>query len=105
MQSKERLIYRTAIRKNKDLLKAAKRVFGDELVINAWITTLDAGFEPDYVRSRLDEETSNVQPGKSELRYDAQNIVIEFCNGRKVLFTNSEWASMELTKDELIYEA
>jgi hypothetical protein len=77
--------------KSNVLLKLAKRLFGN-VVINAYIMSDNTG-----------EAISNVEKivhnSKGNLRYDAANVVLEFSNGKKVLFENLEWASMELIEE------
>jgi hypothetical protein len=80
-------------------LAKCKRIFGDDLVVGAWVTTYDFGRNDAEVQERLQIEafTDN---GKDDLSYDGQDILVEFSSGAKVIFHNSEWASIYKLKME-----
>jgi len=83
---------KTPIRRDPNLLAKAKKVFGDDLVTDAFVCT----FQYKDESIRLDEgmHKSPELDLRNELSYDTQTIRLVFCNGRTVDFDNSEWASM-----------
>lgn len=87
-----------AIRADAALLSKAKRIFGDDLITGAWVTTWDYD-KPGEIAERL-TAAAFVDDGENELRYDAQTIILEFSNGVRVEFENSEWASMSRFTEE-----
>lgn len=53
---------------------------------------------------KMDYLIKNSFNTEESIEQDGKNIVIEFTNGRKVLFSNSEWGSMESFSDSEIKE-
>jgi hypothetical protein len=93
-----------AVRFDASLLAAFQRVFGADIVKSAYIVTYDFGRSaPGEVKKRLDEAAFR-DDGKNEINYDAQEIMVEFCNGNKVIFQNSEWATIWKVTEE-VYQA
>lgn len=90
-----------AIRADASLLAACQRVFGADIVKGAYVVTYDYGNSaPGEVERRL-SETAFTDGGKAEISYDAQEIMVEFCNGNKVIFQNSEWATIWKVEEEV----
>lgn len=84
--------------KDEKLTRDAKKVFGDELVLSAYIAegiiTDQADAERDLIK-RDSWDKSELYDDFDGIAYDRSTIVIQFSNNRYVLFTNSEWGSME----------
>lgn len=78
----------------------AKNIFGD-IVSKVYYATCyyehlgDKNRDDDYfdylIKHSFNSETSIEQDGK--------DIIIEFTNGRKVIFSNSEWGAMDAFSD------
>lgn len=88
----------TVVREDGKLLRQARAVFGD-LVKKAWIT----GYHYDHMPQGEAEglltasaKRLHAAQKKDELRYDNESIVLEFSNGRTIMFSGSEWASMNV---------
>lgn len=85
---------KVVIRRDMILEKMASRIFGEDIVDSAYITTWDYGNSgKGEVEKRLKEniyesDTDGIDNG-------AKNIIIKFKNGHAVLFTNSEWGSID----------
>ncbi len=83
-----------AIVRDAALEQMAKTIFGAGLVDKAyvnsyWFDSRTACENKERLARELYEE------GDDEICLDGKNIVILFTNGRAVLFTNSEWGSIE----------
>lgn len=88
----------TVVREDGKLLRQARAVFGD-LVKKAWIT----GYHYDHMQKGEAEDLLTAaakrlheSQKKDGLRYDNETIVLEFNNGRTIMFSGSEWASMNV---------
>lgn len=95
----------TSVRKYKSLLKQAKRIFGEDVVVNAWVT-IDSGRLEDKVTisKLLDIEEQSVVSNESELDYDGATIILEFASERLVEFSNSEWACIRSVQRKELQE-
>lgn len=91
------------IKKDKKLLEAARKIFGD-IIKTAYISTYENFAEeesPSFIeRLKTNSKDIVLLEGKS-LQIDNQTIYIEFKNNRLVGFTNSEWGSMFLQTEKL----
>jgi hypothetical protein len=90
------------IKKDRKLAEAARKIFGN-LVKTAYVTTYD-GLDKDNseVEKRLKLNSQNwMLINETNLRHDAQTILIEFSNGRLIGFTNSEWGGLFLQEEKL----
>ena len=90
------------VKTNEDLLKAARQIFGYKTVVNAWFaatsgTHLAAKAEVEGIcESFKPVETADISIPT------ASAVVIEFSNGRHVMFSTTEWANIELVEDEIV---
>ncbi len=75
------------VRKNDNLLNSAKLIFGD-IIVSAFITT-EVKEDLNYTEASFFTEVDNY------IEYDGEDIILTFSNGKSVLFTNSEWASIQ----------
>ena len=90
----------SVIRRDAKLLACAQAVFGD-IVNDAWISTYygqgrelaDAAVRIEHDAAILHKDRM-LEPEKGLLGYDSCEIILQFCNGQQVKFTNSEWAHM-----------
>ena len=71
-----------------NLTDMCKAVFGD-IVIKAYRTD----------ECIQDEPESCITVRNNRLNYNTEDFIIEFVNGAKVHFINSEWASLERLQD------
>lgn len=92
---------KTAMRRDENLLKKAQAVFGEDLVVNAFVCTWAMDFSSaEEVKARLDSaKHSSADLSDRGISYDSETIRLVFSNGRTVEFTNSEWASMSIPGD------
>jgi hypothetical protein len=92
------------VKRHDKLLIAAKRIFGSKVVIGAWIADRTSGgfcSGRDYVESQYESFTQ--EEGSNEISLPTHGaVMLEFSNGRCVLFGTSEWAQIELVEDEII---
>lgn len=78
-------------KKDEVLETAAKRVFGD-IVVSAY--SCGIYFQDRKPNRSLYSAIKMYKDESPEINNGSKDICIEFTNGRKVLFTNSEWGSM-----------
>src|SRR5207244_9603818 len=71
------------------LLAYAQRLFGPEIVTHAWLV-----MEVYFPAEMVTDFTRTLAHNPEELRYDDREIVLECVNGRRVLFSASEWAAL-----------
>ena len=79
--------------KCRKLYKVARNIFGN-VVISAYVESID---KKDL--QKISENYSILKDDDECLCYDNDTIVLEFSNGNKVRFSNSEWASMTICRD------
>lgn len=87
----------TAVRRDENLLKKAQAIFGAELVTNAFVTVTPYYRESDAgIKARLNCKAHESAELDSDggFSYDSEAIILEFSNGRRVEFQNSEWGGM-----------
>lgn len=89
----------------ENIAKIAKNIFGD-IISKVYYAEFSDNEENEAGRERavklfslLESLSGNTENSISQ---DGRNIVIEFVNGRKVIFDNSEWGSMEKFSDDNI---
>lgn len=78
-----------------EVTKIAKHIFGD-IVNKVYYAEVSYDFvtEEDSI-ARIDKYIETAQNKEDGIDQDCRMIVIEFVNGRNVIFSNSEWGSME----------
>lgn len=82
----------------------AKNIFGD-IVSKVYYADYYQDYEGQKnIVESMDYSIKNAFNTEESIEQDGRNIVIEFINGRKVLFSNSEWGSMESFYDSEIKE-
>ena len=92
---------KTAIRQDKRLLSTAKYIFGANVVNNAFVSTYDIYSTREEVIERIEENMfTRIE---DVIQYDSETIILEFVGGNMVMFTNSEWASIEKVKASVTY--
>jgi len=90
---------KTIARKNLKLLELAENVFGNGIVVDAFVTTWAfADCTHEEISHRLDYEDERVFKNNDGggLDLSCLDIILEFCNGRKIIFSNSEWGSANI---------
>jgi len=89
------MAYRTVIKKNEALTQTAKNVFGEDIVKQGYICFTDF-YECEFFD--IEEKISENELYNSEVRdclsTSSEYICIEFVNGKKIVFQNSEWFSI-----------
>jgi len=88
--------------RSKLLLKYASQIFGD-IVTDAYVI-LDSDMTKDEKKHDAICKINNLEYKDEFLRYDYTDIVLEFSNGKRVVFSNSEWAFISKLRDYEIYE-
>ena len=90
------------VKSNEDLLKAAKQIFGYKTVVNAWFAAKsDAPLVAKAEVEGICEAFKPVEMADISIP-TASAVVIEFSNGRHVMFSATEWANIELVEDEIV---
>lgn len=89
------------MRKNAELLEAAKNVFGTYLVADAWLA-VDAEdfYTADDYKEQLDSAESRLNVDDTKIDLDVISFVIKFVNGNCLEFTSSEWGSITKVPEE-----
>lgn len=85
---------------SKELKKMVTKILGPYIVSKCYYVVYDFGIKTEN-SLELQNTKNNIRLKDNSLNYSGQDILIEFTNGTKVLFTNSEWASMKKIKGEL----
>ena len=70
-----------------ELTNIAKNIFGD-IVESVSIEYYDEDALEHQISKIIEQSTEQT------LQYDSQTIMIKFINGKSVIFTNSEWGSI-----------
>ena len=92
---------KTAMRRDENLLKKARAVFGDDLISDAFVCIIDYGGTAEEINRNLSAEMHKEDSlDERGLSYNASEIRLVFCNGNVVSFENSEWATMRNPTDE-----
>lgn len=81
----------------ESVTKIAKNIFGD-IVHKVYFSSEFYGSEDETI-SRIDRDINSGFNRDDCIDQDCKTIVIEFVNGKKVVFSNSEWGSMEAFND------
>ena len=90
------------LKENKSVTEIAKNIFGD-IVCKVYYAGVHYGsIEEERVISTIDNEIKTAFNSDTSIDQDGRTIIIEFVNGRKVIFSNSEWGSMEIFNDSEI---
>lgn len=90
------------IKRSDELLNRAKMVFGENLVVDAYITTwrFDS-CKKNEIEKRLDDCERRIKSCDNYISYDTEKIIVKFINGRMIKFWNSEWAGMEIVEEKV----
>ena len=95
------------LNQSNELFEKVKLIFGEDIVKNAYFTThkTEDCLEKDVI-NRLNDSKKHVYLDNNYLCMDNQEIIIEFSNGRKINFGNSEWGGIEFLnpkENEFLY--
>lgn len=85
---------------SKELAQLVRKVFGPNLVSKCYYVIYNSGLEKEDLLA-LSQTKKEIVCEKGVLDYSCKDILIEFVNGNKVLFTNSEWATMKKMTGEI----
>lgn len=75
--------------------KIAKNIFGDIVHKVYYCESHYAQVDEADTIARIDREVAGSFHTDTSIDQDGRTIVIEFVNGRSVVFSNSEWGGME----------
>jgi hypothetical protein len=85
-----------------NVTQIAKNIFGD-IVHKVYYAELHySSVDEATTVARIDSEIAKSFHTEKSIDQDGRNIVIEFVNGRKVFFSNSEWGSMEKFDEKFV---
>lgn len=88
---------RDHIEHDNNLLAQARAVFGEDLVVAAYVTTWVGDHDSeDALKKRIADEryeSPDLCPDGS-IDIGEKEILITFCNGRTISFQSSEWGSI-----------
>ena len=85
-----------------NVTQIAKNIFGD-IVHKVYYAELHYSSVDEATSvARIDSEIAKSSHTEKSIDQDGRNIVIEFVNGRKVFFSNSEWGSMEKFDEKFV---
>ena len=93
----------TAATPCEELLNDTKRIFGDQMVVGAWF--IDSGLDLIRQRNRSMSDAANYEStGDADIDLSTNcSAMLEFVNGRKVIFSTSEWGGIKLNDEPLIF--
>ena len=102
------IVNKIPIRRDENLLKMAQRVFGEDIVKDAYVCSwfIVGSTPPGTEVVRLNKEMykpADFEEGAG-ISFDMKHIRLALCSGQVVDFKSSEWASMANPIDES-YEA
>lgn len=85
------------VREDIKLMRQTRTIFGD-IVTKAWIIS----YHYDHMSKKETEEMLDGiskrladQKNKGVLRFDGESVILEFNKDKTVMFTSSEWSSMQ----------
>ena len=78
-------------------------IFGNNMVIGAWFVAL--GLDPIRQRDRSMQDSADYQSqGGRDIDLSTNcSAMLEFSNGRKVIFSTSEWGGICLNENPLMF--
>lgn len=89
------------IRKSHKLLRAARALFGNKAVVDAWVSTYHYDFDDEReALNRLDQESKDVSFNGKQLDLDVKTYYIKMENGNVLEFTNSEWGAVKIVNEK-----
>ena len=81
--------------KDENLTRLAKNIFGEDLVLNAYVSTYHSEIDPAYqAQNIVNEHLSFVGDAYDDIDIGAREIGIEFASGKLVQIGSSEWGSI-----------
>jgi hypothetical protein len=85
----------TYLIRNGKLLAQVQRIFGEHVITDAWIA--DSSKESvQRANDRFEDDAT------ASLDFSNMEIILEFINGRRVSFSNSEWGHINLPEGVLM---
>jgi len=81
--------------KDENLTRLAKNIFGEDLVLNAYVTAYNSTYDPAYTTEQMkDEHDKFLYSIEDDINIGAREIAIEFASGKLVQIGSSEWGSI-----------
>ena len=78
-----------------ELTRIAKNIFGDIVHKAYYAYWINETVTEEYTISMIDRKIKSSFNNENSIDQDGKTIIIEFVNGHHVIFSNSEWGSME----------
>lgn len=91
-------------KKDKRLLESAKSIFGEDIVIEAWLIGVYFNNDNHEYQSYLLNEIKEKKAVccENEIDIGCENIALKFSSGNIVRFSSSEWGDISKNTDEFI---
>jgi hypothetical protein len=84
------------------LLERARRIFGDDLVIDAAVAVRTDGKSEQQIQSdSLKCDRDAISINNVEIDLSASDVLLTFCNGKRVRFGVSEWGWIAAATNDL----
>ena len=84
------------------LLRDAKRVFGADIVVSAWHIDTRTRKHDDKTKMEALRD-SYTESGNTEIDLcTARAVMLEMCNGRRVIISTSEWGTIDQPDGDLV---
>lgn len=94
---------RVFAKNDRKLLESAKSIFGENIVIDAWlIETYIDHTHPSYKDFLSVIEEKKADCNKDRIDVDGEDIALQFSSGNIVRFTSSEWGDISKNTDDFI---
>lgn len=88
---------------DRKLLAAAKSIFGENIVIDAWlIETYIDHTHPSYKCFLSNIEERKADCNEDRIDVDGEDIALKFSSGNIVRFSSSEWGDISKNTDDFI---
>lgn len=88
-----------ALKRNEALLERAKKIFGENIVADAFIGVATYSWmAEDYVVEEVEAAVKkyHLDDIQTQLNLDDSNVFIKMMNGNMLHFSNSEWGAITL---------
>lgn len=87
---------KTAIRRSEELTRIAKKIFGDEIVEEAFFTTWDINNSSEEdIKKRIEYENVSLDKEEKTICISGTVVWIKFSSSNVVSFDSSEWGTIQ----------